>query len=430
LAVTVMPGPQLADALPLCRTLKGEFPGLTIVWGGYFPTQHARTVLADPAVDLVVRGHGEMVLLQVLDALAAGGSLAGIAGLAYRGQDGRVVENPLAAIPHPDSLPDFPYHRVDIRKYIRRTFMGSRTLPHHSSYGCPFRCNFCAVVNMVDGRWLPQSASRVGEIAGRFVREWQVNALEFYDSNFFAHEARTFEVAERLAPLGVAWWGEGRIDTMIRFSDRSWRAMRRSGLKMVFMGAESGSLDTLRRMDKGGTATPEKTLAIAAKMAEHDIVPEFSFVLGSPPDPEADVRGTVEFVRRVKQVNPRSEIILYQYTPVPLAGDLYVSATAAGFGFPETLDEWVSETWLRFARRYSDAMPWLKPGTARRIRNFQRVLNAYYPTVTDPALTPARKAVLRGMSAWRYHGRVYDWPIELRALHRLFRYQRPETSGF
>jgi hypothetical protein len=51
-------------------------------------------------------------------------------------------------------------------------------------------------------------------------------------------------------------------------------------------------------------------LAIAAKMAEYDVIPEFSFVLGSPPDPESDVRITLDFVRRLKRVNPTSEIIL------------------------------------------------------------------------------------------------------------------------
>ncbi len=41
LGVTVMPGPQLSRAVPQCRALKEEFPQLTVVWGGYFPTQHA-----------------------------------------------------------------------------------------------------------------------------------------------------------------------------------------------------------------------------------------------------------------------------------------------------------------------------------------------------------------------------------------------------
>src|SRR5215831_18818571 len=41
LAVTVMPGPQLAQAVPLCKQIKAEMPDLYILWGGYFPTQHA-----------------------------------------------------------------------------------------------------------------------------------------------------------------------------------------------------------------------------------------------------------------------------------------------------------------------------------------------------------------------------------------------------
>jgi hypothetical protein len=64
------------------------------------------------------------------------------------------------------------------------------------------------------------------------------------------------------------------------------------------------------------------------------------------------------------------------------------------------------------------------------VRDFQRVLNAYYPTTTDARLTGFRRWVLRGASAWRYQTSFYHFPLELRVLHRLFRYQRPETSGF
>ena len=176
--------------------------------------------------------------------------------------------------------------------------------------------------------------------------------------------------------------------------------------------------------------SPDKTLEMAAKMREYNIVPEFSFVLGSPPDPERDVRQTIEFIRRVKRVNPRSEIIMYNYTPVPLAGDLYDAARAEGFRFPETLDEWVSADWLEFSQRHSSQMPWLRERLRKDIRDFERVLNAYYPTTTDARLTDGWRALLRGVSSWRYHSRVYSFPLELRALQRLVRYQRPETSGF
>src|SRR5262245_32701361 len=63
LAMTVMPGPQLKQAVPLCRELKQRHPQLTIVWGGYFPTQHWDVCLRSDFVDYVVRGHGEYVFL-------------------------------------------------------------------------------------------------------------------------------------------------------------------------------------------------------------------------------------------------------------------------------------------------------------------------------------------------------------------------------
>jgi radical SAM superfamily enzyme YgiQ (UPF0313 family) len=258
---------------------------------------------------------------------------------------------------------------------------------------------------------------------------WGVNAVEFYDNNFFTQQARAAEFSERIMDLGIAWWGEGRIDTMQMYSDHTWRLMRDAGLRMVFMGAESGSDETLKRMDKGGQMSTAKTLEMARLMKSYGVVPEFSFVMGSPPDPEADLRQTMEFIRKVKRVNPAAEIILYLYTPVPLAGDLYDEAQSEGFAFPETLEAWVSPEWLEFSQRRSTTMPWVKRTLQDQIHDFERVINAYYPTSTDAKLNRAWRAVLRAASAWRYHLRFYHFPIELRALHRFIAYQRPETSG-
>jgi anaerobic magnesium-protoporphyrin IX monomethyl ester cyclase len=431
LAVTVMPGPQLNHAVPQCREIRRLHPNLKIVWGGYFPTQHYDVALRSDFVDYAVRGHGELVFSTLLDRLAGDQGLDDVPGLAYRDPDsGEITTNVMAPIPHPDRMPDYPYHRVPVERYVRPTFMGRRTLPHHSSYGCPFFCNFCAVVNMVGGRWMAQSAERTAAVARNLVASWGVDAVEFYDNNFFVHQARTAEFAERIMDLNVAWWGEGRIDTLLKYRERTWELMRDSGLRMVFLGAESGSDETLKRMNKGGTASTEKTLELARKMADYDIVPEFSFVLGNPPDPEADVRGTIEFIRKLKRVNPKAEIILYMYTPVPLAGELYEQAKAEGFAFPETLDGWISSEWQEFSMRRSATMPWLQDPLRKEIHNFERVLNAYYPTSTDPKLQGLWRWVLKSASAWRYHLRVYDYPLELRALHRFLAYQRPETSGF
>jgi anaerobic magnesium-protoporphyrin IX monomethyl ester cyclase len=430
LAVTVMPGPQLAHAVPLCRSLKAKHPKLTIIWGGYFPTQHYDVCLKADYVDYVVRGHGEFVFRDLLDILKRGGMPLTMPGVVYRADNGTLIENVPAPIPHPDKLPDFPYHRVDLERYIRPTFMGRRTLPHHSSYGCPFFCNFCAVVNMVNGRWYTQSAARTADTVRWLTETWKLDAVEFYDNNFFTHETRVGDFSRRIMDLGIHWWGEGRIDTMIAYSDETWRLMADSGLRMVFLGAESGSDETLKRMDKGGRASTQKTLEIAAKMADYGIVPEMSFVVGNPPEPERDTEQTLQFIRQVKAVNPATEIIIYVYTPVPMSGELYDEAKSQGFAFPETLEGWVSNEWQDFVQRRSTNMPWLHDPLRRRVRNFERVLNAYYPTSTDQRLQKRWRNILRTASAWRYHTGIYTWPLELRALHKLLHYQRPETSGF
>ena len=199
---------------------------------------------------------------------------------------------------------------------------------------------------------------------------------------------------------------------------------------MVFLGAESGSDETLKRMNKGGTASAEKTLAIVQKMKEYRIVPELSFVLGNPPDPQEDACQTMEFIRKVKLLNPATEIILYMYTPVPLAGELYDQARAEGFQFPETLEEWISPQWQEFSQRRSSHVPWVADPLRRQIRDFQWVLNAYYPTATDIRMSKLKRLTLRSLSAWRYHLKIYRFPLELRAFHKLLAYQRPETSGF
>jgi hypothetical protein len=220
----------------------------------------------------------------------------------------------------------------------------------------------------------------------------------------------------------------------MQYSDATWEQMARSGLAMIFSGAESGTDEALARMNKGGKSSASLTLELARRMRTYGIVPEFSFVLGCPPDPDADVASTFDFIRRIKRINPATEIVLYTYTPVPLDGDLYAASQRLGFAFPDTLEQWASPAWEALSMRRGDGIPWMDGGAGgnirRRIRNFERVINAYYPTVTDARLTAWHRAALKAASGWRYAFKWYAAPYELRALHRLIRYQRPETTGF
>ncbi len=429
--LTVMPGPQLVRAIQISKHIKRVSPATCIIWGGTFPGIHTEVVLRSGYVDFVVLGQGEVTLPALVNALKNGTSRDAVKGIAFiRGED--IVYTPRQEWVHPERRPPLPYHRIDVYRYLQRTHLGNRTSAYHSSIGCPFKCGFCSVVPIYDGTWLAQSAQRVAEEIFYVHKTFGVDSIEFFDDNFFTSERRVAEFSERVLPYGIAWWGEGRSDTIFQYSDKTLRLMKNAGCRMIFTGAESGSIDTMRLMNKGGTQSPERILDFARRMREFGIVPEFSFVLGSPSDAVDDeIDSTIQYIKKIKSVNPASEIILYVYAPVLLPGAaIFKEAKQLGFDFPRTLDEWASPQWRILDLRRKPMTPWLKPRHIRKIRNFERVLNATFPSVTDLRLTDVRRQFLKILSAWRYHADFYGAPYEIRFfLSTIFKYRQPELEG-
>jgi radical SAM superfamily enzyme YgiQ (UPF0313 family) len=428
LAVSAMPGNQLRNAILDTRLLREQVPGLAVVWGGYFPSLHTDVVLRSALVDAVVRGQGEQTFAEWLAALEGRGSLAEIPGLSWK-SGGSVTHNPDRPFASLASFPEFPYRKVaDMEEYVIRTYLGERTLCHITSRGCPFPCNFCAITEVYQRRWLAEEPERVERVVERFVRDYRIDSLEFFDANFMAAEARALAIAERLRRFGLRWWCQARIDTMNRYSDETWRRLRQSGLGMIFFGAESGSDFVLKRMDKGMDSG--EILECARRCRRHGIVPEFSFVLGNPADPRRDVEETIDFSYRLKRISPECEILVFVYTPVPQPGALYEDATRLGFRFPSRLEEWAEPNWVRFMSMKDPQTPWLPPGLRERIAGFELVVKSRFPTATDIRFSGPVRTLLRLLAGWRWAARCYALPYELKLVHRLVRLRSPELQGF
>jgi radical SAM superfamily enzyme YgiQ (UPF0313 family) len=216
IGVTVMPGPQLNEAVPETRALKAALPDVPIVWGGYFPSLHDETCLLDPAVDFVVRSQGEATLLELLQVLERGGDLGSVLSLSWR-HEGSFRRNPPRPLIPLDDLPDWPYDRVPMERHIHSHYLGRRVGTHHSSYGCPFGCNFCAVVPMSNRRWLAQSPERIEGILRLLQGRYGIDAVQFTtwtSSSRSAHGG--LRRAHRAWP-GVV--GPGRVDELMKFGD-------------------------------------------------------------------------------------------------------------------------------------------------------------------------------------------------------------------
>jgi len=369
-AMTVMPGPQLVAAVPLAKSLKERFPAVPIVWGGYFPTLYPAPCLNALYVDWVVRGQGERTFVQLLDVLAGKRTPESVAGLSYR-DGGTHRINPERRWDGPDAFPDPPYGKIDVETYLHPTLLGRRNAVHQASIGCPYTCNFCGVIGALGSLEKFASPARTEVALSYLARTHAVDAVHFYDNNFFLREDHAAELCERLTPLGLRWWCEARIDAMLRFSDRTWETIRRSGCAMVYFGAESGSDETLAKMSKN--LTTEQTLALAAKAREAGIVPEFSFMFGDPDDPVGEAEKTLAFVTRLRAVNPAMKLIVYFYTPTPQRRGTYGNVDPLA-GTPQTLEEWIEPEWIGWMTHESPRVPWLTPELKARVAGFSASL--------------------------------------------------------
>jgi hypothetical protein len=101
-----------------------------------------------------------------------------------------------------------------------------------------------------------------------------------------------------------------------------------------------------------------------------------------------------------------------------------------GFSFPDTLEEWLQPEWESFDLRRGRITPWLSLKTVRHIGNFETVLTAAFPSLSNFQISRFGKFVLMFIGRIRYYIRWYCLPYELKLLLKLFSYLRPGKEGF
>jgi radical SAM superfamily enzyme YgiQ (UPF0313 family) len=449
IGISVMPGPQVATAIQIASALRASHPSLPILWGGYFPTMYTEAAMNAPYVDYVVRGQGEDTLLELLERLPDAGppaphasarcpeAVRDVRGLTWKDGSG-IHHNPDRPFRPPDDFPSLPYERVgDVRQYLRPSFMGARTGVHQAAIGCRYRCTFCGVVSMFNGLTRLQAPARMMEAMATLRDRYGATAMQFYDNNFFDREETSVPMLEALAKMAMPYWCYARADTLAKFSASTWERIRRSRLRMAYIGAEAASDSVLASMKKGTRV--EHTLEVAARCRENGVIPEFSFVLGGPQDPEGEVEKTLSFIKRVKALHPECEVILYFYSPTPQrdpvaradasAARLPLLATYGPDGppLPTTPEEWTQPEWINYIC-HQDA-PWLSPKMRQRVKDFARVLACRFPTVQDVRTPAWGRAVLRGLAGWRYASGRYDRPWELDLARRLIPLREPQKES-
>lgn len=436
IGVTVMGGPQLVSAIAVSKAIRERHPALPIVWGGGFPTVCPDAAVNVPYVDYAVRGQGEQTFVELLDALAGGRDMASVSGLTRR-SDGAIVHNPERKFSAASLARRLPYEGLERpAQYLVHTFLGRRTIGYQAALGCRFRCTFCGVATMFRGKTALLPAERLEQDL-QFMRDrFGVDAIQFYDHNFFDREVDMVPLLEVLAKFRLPWWCYARADALVNLSEQSWSLVRKSGLRMAYIGAESPSDWLLHDIRKGTSSN--QTLQAVETCRRHGVIPELSFMLAPPRDPEGETEKTFDFIRMIKRVHPATEVMIYIYTPFPRRRDDKNSASARMASelrdcegnpvvFPATADGWAESKWVDYWC-HQDA-PWVSARLRRRIVDFTTVLGCRYPTVMDIRASAWGKSALRALAAWRYRFQQYGHPWELRASRKLFRHWDPRVMS-
>jgi len=436
--ISVMGGPQIAPSIDVSKAIRERYPAIPIIWGGYFPTLYTDTALVAPYVDYAIRGQAEESLPELIAALTgpAVPDLAKIGSLSWK-HDGAVVHNPNRRFTLGDSGLVLPYDKLgDPRRYLARTFLGRRTVAHQAAIGCRFRCTFCGVAAMFGGTTVLPAVARLERDLRYLKYELGADSVQFFDHNFFDREQDMIPLLEVMAKLEMPWWCYARSDALLGLSESTWKLVRKSRLRMAYIGAESPSGQMLKEIRKG--TRPDQTLEVAELCRRNGVIPEMSFMVAPPENTEEETELTFEFIRDLKRINPESEIIVYIYTPLPESskhekdrnkrpGMALLDLNGEPVVFPKTPEEWMEPRWVDYAC-HADA-PWLTDKLRRRILDFVTVLRCRFPTVQDLRSPPWTKRSLSAMASWRYRQRRYDRPWELNLANRLVRLRMPQVSG-
>jgi radical SAM superfamily enzyme YgiQ (UPF0313 family) len=339
LGVTVQTGAPIFDALQVTRAVKARRPDLPVIWGGWHPSLFPLKTLDEPAIDATVLGQGEATFREIVDRVAAGRNLDGVAGCAFRSTAGNKGprQNPARPLIDMNQFPPCNYDLIPVESYFR--LKRRRQFDYISSTGCLFRCAFCADPFVYQRKWISLQPERIGTDLERLWRRYRFDDLAFQDETFFTYRNHVAAIAEEFLKrnLKFSWTATMRADQCCRLSDDILALCVRSGLRGVMIGVESGSQELLDWMMKD--ATIEQVLDSAEKCRRHGIGVTFPFIVGFPGESDDSVQATMDTIKRLRTMSSRFETPINYFKPYP-GSPITQEVVRSGYRLPETLAEW------------------------------------------------------------------------------------------
>ncbi|MGC8826040.1 MAG: B12-binding domain-containing radical SAM protein [Anaerolineae bacterium] len=298
------------------RRAKAVLPELVAVVGGPHPTVAVDEVAANPAIDYIVLGEGEITFPWLLNELEAG-----------RRPEDRVL---LGQMPDLDALP-FPDRELFLEEWRKHGYtLDSPEVPFVEELpppfltiiagrGCMYNCNFCQPAERkIFGRRVRRRS------VPNIIRELEELRERYHFASFMFHDDCLTEDREWIIEFCQAYRAAGfiqpffcqsRADIIVKNPDMV-KLMAEAGLKGYFIGFESGNDRVLRFLRKGTTRAINLEAARICK--RYGVKIWANYMLGIPTETREEVMDTISML---KQIDPDYYSPAF-YTPHP-GSDLY-----------------------------------------------------------------------------------------------------------
>jgi len=409
LGVSVLTGPMIRGAIEAARFAKSLRPSMPVVFGGWHPTLLPDQTLAEPYIDEIVRGQGEITFCELVKAFETKSSLKDIAGISWK-TGVMHSHNPDRPVQHLDDLPLPAFDLVDFDAYEK--LEGMRKLAYATSIGCPYACNYCTDTVFYKRRFNALSAERVVSELTELVTRYKIEEVALLDSNFPVDLRRAVAIAKGIVESGVKfrWTFQASTDFICRMTEDEIRILGASGVTHMGFGTESTSEAVLKLMNKRHQRIDEM-YETARRAAIGGIKVTFNLIFGYPGETEADRQITFRMMSDIGRRFPNTRFSPNIFTPYP-GIPIWPQLRNLGVEEPRALKEWGN---LALG---VNMLPWLQEDNLVR---FNRMLDYFLiDRQVDRTATKAAsrlQRLLRRLLAkpvrWRIDHGQYSFPWEI-----------------
>ncbi|MEI6043585.1 MAG: radical SAM protein [Chloroflexota bacterium] len=288
------------EAMEIAQTAKRL--GKIVIMGGNHVTFDVENTLRGGVVDFIVRGEGELVMLNLVNALSQpeGCDPSQINGLAWRNKYREIVVNPPAPwIKDLDELPIPDHGLLNLDLYrtgslSRPGKLGKPQFHISGSRGCPYDCSFCTVTSVYGAKWRCRSTESILYEVEQVMKRG-FNNFFFADDLFTTNPKRTIEFCEEILQRGMkfTWTAQCSCDSIAKHEEMV-QLMAEAGCEAVLLGIESMDVETLRLYRK--RASVNDNFAAVRILRKYGIVSQASVIIGHPEETHESLNTNFNFL--------------------------------------------------------------------------------------------------------------------------------------